>query len=332
VTIYLIQNKINGKKYIGKTTRDDVRERWREHKKDANGTTKSALRHNHKPLYRAFRKYGESNFEFSIIEDLIISDTELAQKETKYINEHNSLSPNGYNLEIISTVKTYCEKTAAKASNSQQGLKKIKSRSEYVGVWIVRGKAWSAISHRKREYKKRFETEEDAARAYDRVALYLFGNSAKTNFDKIDYANEDLGEFFKFFIKKKQRDSEYAGVEKRKNKKKCWLCRYKGKRRCFYSEKEAAMGYDILLILNGEKQTNFKNKKYTSEEIAEFKRSEGRIYHTSKYRGVCWAKNDNIWLCYYNKKIYGRFKKEEDAAREYDRIMLLNNKSKVNFI
>ena len=34
--IYLITNKINGKKYVGKTT-TSIEERWREHCKPCNG-------------------------------------------------------------------------------------------------------------------------------------------------------------------------------------------------------------------------------------------------------------------------------------------------------
>lgn len=38
-----------------------------------------------------------------------------------------------------------------------------------------------------------YDTEEEAARVYDRVALSLHGPSAQTNFPGSDYANENVG-------------------------------------------------------------------------------------------------------------------------------------------
>lgn len=63
--IYKIRNCINGKVYIGQSI--NIKNRWKAHKD--NITTI----YNH-PLYNAFRKYGISNFEFSIIEEVIESN------------------------------------------------------------------------------------------------------------------------------------------------------------------------------------------------------------------------------------------------------------------
>ena len=58
--IYKIVNDINGKIYIGQTTRT-IQERWKEHIKESLGT-----RANH-PIYRAMRKYGNEHFQIHLI-------------------------------------------------------------------------------------------------------------------------------------------------------------------------------------------------------------------------------------------------------------------------
>lgn len=72
--IYMIKNKINGFSYIGQAK--DIDRRWDRHKYDA-------LHNVDTYLYRAIRKYGISNFEFSIVEFCDVE--ELDAKEIFYI-------------------------------------------------------------------------------------------------------------------------------------------------------------------------------------------------------------------------------------------------------
>ena len=80
--IYQIKNTINGKCYIGSAV--DLKKRWRNHL--------SALRrrgHYNKHLQRAFDKYGEATFTFSILEQ--IEDTsQLIIHEQHYLGVLNS--------------------------------------------------------------------------------------------------------------------------------------------------------------------------------------------------------------------------------------------------
>jgi hypothetical protein len=76
--IYKIINKVTGDIYIGQTK--NFSKRCRQHL--------LALRKNlHHATYlqRAFNKYGESHFEFSIVED--VSNDELNEREYYYINQ-----------------------------------------------------------------------------------------------------------------------------------------------------------------------------------------------------------------------------------------------------
>lgn len=74
--IYVIINNINGKMYVGKTTRS-LADRWNEHL-DAYISKKTP----NKVLYKAFDKYGIENFDVDIIERFTdISQEELNERE-----------------------------------------------------------------------------------------------------------------------------------------------------------------------------------------------------------------------------------------------------------
>jgi group I intron endonuclease len=89
--IYRILNKINGKIYIGETTRDNPNERWMEHKRHVlNGAFGC------RALYSAMTKYGIDNFEFKILFFCFNEDVE--KYEIQMIEKLNTIAPNGYNI------------------------------------------------------------------------------------------------------------------------------------------------------------------------------------------------------------------------------------------
>jgi len=82
----MIKNKINGKCYVGQTIQKNVKNRWRAHRHSTETI-----------LSNAFSKYGITNFEFSVISEVL--NDQLDAREITEIQERKTISPNGYNLE-----------------------------------------------------------------------------------------------------------------------------------------------------------------------------------------------------------------------------------------
>lgn len=89
--IYCLTNKVNKKKYIGQST--NIYNRYKKHL--TNSRLKSVQ---NIILYRAISKYGEDNFELSILE--YGTKEELDFLEHKYITKHNTgmRKGKGYNM------------------------------------------------------------------------------------------------------------------------------------------------------------------------------------------------------------------------------------------
>ena len=94
--IYSITNNINNKQYVGKTSKDNPDDRWKEHiqhAKHKDNTVGYASVHT-MPIIRALKKYGSDNFKFRIITEC--TEDKVNELEEKYIKEYNTYY-NGYN-------------------------------------------------------------------------------------------------------------------------------------------------------------------------------------------------------------------------------------------
>lgn len=85
--VYKIENTVNGKCYIGITSRT-VEVRWNEHLSRINSTRNSRL-------YNAIRKYGKDNFTVTSI-DSADTEAQLRELESKYIKQYDTFLE-GYN-------------------------------------------------------------------------------------------------------------------------------------------------------------------------------------------------------------------------------------------
>jgi group I intron endonuclease len=89
--VYLITNLINGKQYVGKTTRS-LKVRWARHQYEA-------IRGRKQALYYAIRKYGAVCFSIEVLEEADLkTEQDMNLCEILYIKFLNTKAPNGYNL------------------------------------------------------------------------------------------------------------------------------------------------------------------------------------------------------------------------------------------
>jgi len=111
--VYITTNLINGKQYVGDHSTDFLDD-------DYLGSGKY--------LKRAFKKYEKENFNKEILETCE-SKEEAFNKQEKYINEYDTLVPNGYNISPkggLGVKKGLSKKTIDKIRNKLLGRKDSK--------------------------------------------------------------------------------------------------------------------------------------------------------------------------------------------------------------
>lgn len=106
--IYVIKNSISGKIYVGKSK--NCYHRLQQHLHDIKTESRNYNENPH--LLNAFKKYGEDNFEYYIVEKFdVVENIELilSERELYWMKELDSLNQEkGYNLRWDSQGKCYC--------------------------------------------------------------------------------------------------------------------------------------------------------------------------------------------------------------------------------
>ena len=112
--LYIIENTVNDKKYIGITT-NALATRFHAHKTSAlAGSGKD------RSLYNAMRKYGVKKFSIQILRDDAQSIEELLQQEVKAIKKYHAVE-NGYNTSYGGTIGTATPITVGGKNFSSMG-------------------------------------------------------------------------------------------------------------------------------------------------------------------------------------------------------------------
>lgn len=115
IQIYLIQNSINNKKYVGQTNQI-LSKRFSRH------CWKSELRKN-MIITQAIHKYGKNKFTISKIDEAY-SLEEANRKEVYWCEQYSCISPNGYNLKAGGRMFVNTSKeTRMKISKANTGRK-----------------------------------------------------------------------------------------------------------------------------------------------------------------------------------------------------------------
>ena len=151
-TIYLIENKVNGNKYVGQTVMP-LNKRWLAHIQESKTFSE-------RPLYRAMNKYGLDNFNIKILEET--TEDKLAEREIYWIEHLNSYN-RGYNATTGGeSNKNIREDVRDKISQSMSNLSRSDEWKENISIGLKnkleRGEKWGMFlqknpggSHAKRK-------------------------------------------------------------------------------------------------------------------------------------------------------------------------------------
>lgn len=91
-TVYRIINRVNGKLYIGSTTKK-LSKRWEQHRNAVH-----QLKEAGKPLYQDMLHYGIEHFTIEPVTECA-TKFEMRSLETRLILQQNTIWPHGYNLD-----------------------------------------------------------------------------------------------------------------------------------------------------------------------------------------------------------------------------------------
>lgn len=208
--IYKITNIKNNKIYIGKTTKKRPTDRYSQHRYITRHLDQEK---NVSYLHRAMASDGLDNFTFEVIEQ--VDNTLLNEREEFWIQQYNSVAPNGYNLTLggegtcgFSRPQTEEEREKRKQSNKQfyldhpeyleeisQRTKKLWKNEEY------RDKVLKGLQHYHQEHPDAFKGENNPmyGKKHTEEALKKIRDHAATRKNKIAQLDKDTYQIIQIF-------------------------------------------------------------------------------------------------------------------------------------
>ena len=175
--IYLIENKENGKCYIGQALKYvsnnknkwGTNGRWKSHIREACSKEKDHC----SLLNSAIRKYTPTGFNISTLCECE-NQEELNEKEIYYIAEYNSLAPNGYNLKAGGSFGKAHLLSIEKQKKSRMGLK----HTDITKQNISKGQLGNRRGIKKRKYPEDNELPKyiKANRINNKITGYEIGS------------------------------------------------------------------------------------------------------------------------------------------------------------
>lgn len=129
--VYSIENKINGKKYIGITT-NSFAERYPH-----------GIKNHHNPhLRKSIAKYGEENFEVVVLEKNVKDMKTLCELEMKYIEKYDTCNKEkGYNKSLGGLGVRQIERSPEHCRNLSKAKKGINPLKNYTPEQMARRSA-----------------------------------------------------------------------------------------------------------------------------------------------------------------------------------------------
>lgn len=267
--VYCIENKINGKKYIGQTTQK-LHDRIKSHYSSVKTKKRKCVF-----IQNAMKKYGIDNFIITILNDSATSQLELNRLENSYIRSNNTLFPNGYNAHYtnenfkIKTINHITRKRMSKnmkrinasperrkincnAGKANLGKKHSDSKIKLYGVY-KRGKSFRAqfFMDYKVVHLGCFNSEIEATITIDYFIIENYPNllhlvNLKDNIDK--YKSNSISKPTPLPTVQSSNSKYYGvGFSKTKNKWRARLAKYKEFDKhigYFDTEIEAAIAYN----------------------------------------------------------------------------------------
>lgn len=160
--IYLITNTINGKQYVGQTTRTlEDRISWHHNSMVSGQSTY---------LYNAMRKYGWDNFRFEI---LATADTkaELDKLEKYYISKFDTYK-SGYNMTLGGDSNPMDSPIVADKHHRRMQSEETRSKISKSMIESIKARGGVSAEHRKHlsEQKKQFYASEAGKRVKEQFS------------------------------------------------------------------------------------------------------------------------------------------------------------------